>query len=233
MQRLSRIALPLIAIFTMAACTPFSDGCPDGAIRWVDVLKISDITYQHDFLKEPEGFKAEKGKKLGEVSFKLADQACSSHKTKNGDAAYVDEGTPIYAVKGYPSTLMVTAADRVFIAYENKNAKTVAEFYPVKGIVKNVIFRSTIDDSIIHTFSEESKNKFLKEWQSLDVYDQQKFAKEDTTDAEQVFIGIELENGVIFRVTYWSDKNFFSDGAKGSSKLQKLIKEELDKVKKM
>lgn len=231
MQRQSRLVLSLITILTMAACTPFSDGCPDGEIEWVDVLKINDITYQHDFVEEPEGFKADKGKKIGEVSYKMADNACSNHKMKNGDAAFLRKGTDIYEVKGYPSALIVTAGDRVFIAEENKAAEKVRELYPVDGKVKNIIFRSTENESIIHTFSEESKTKFLKEWLSLNVYDQKKYAKVQTTESERVFIGVELENGVIFRVTYWSDKNFFSDGSKGTPELQKLIKEELSKVK--
>ncbi|MEH7441212.1 hypothetical protein V7201_02660 [Bacillus sp. JJ1122] len=231
MQRLSRIALPLIAIFTMAACTPFSDGCPDAAISWRDVLKINDILYQHDFVEEPEGFTPAKGKEIGKVSYQMADNACSGHKTRNGDAAFLPKGTEIYEVKGYPSSLMVTAGGRVFVVDERKEAKNGSDLYPVQDKVKNIIFRSTEDDTIIHTFSKEAINSFLKEWQAAEVYDRQKFANEKTSESERVFIGVELENGIVFRVTYWSDKNFFSDGTKGTPELQKVIKDELAKVK--
>jgi hypothetical protein len=231
MQSLFRIALSLITILAMTACTPFSDGCPDAEIKWMDVLKINDIKYQHDFVEEPEGFTPVKGKKIGEVSYQMADNACSGHKTRNGDAAFLQKGTDIYEVKGYPSSLMVTADDRVFVVDENNEAEKGSDLYPVQDKVRNIIFRSTEDDKIIHTFSEEAKNSFLKEWQAAEVFDQQKFAHEKTTESERVFIGVELENGVIFRVTYWSDKNFFGDGTKGTLELQKLIKDELAKVK--
>lgn len=233
MAKLSQLALSLIIVLTTTACSSFSDGCPDAEIKWMDVVKVNDLEYQHDFVEEPEGFAPEKGKKIGEVSYKMADNACSNHKMENGDAAFLSKGTDLFEVKGHPVSLMITDGNKVFVADENNAAKKVEELYPVQGKVKNILFRSTNDDSIIHTFSEESKNEFLREWLSLDVYGPEKFVKENTTDAEQVFIGIELENGVIFRVTYWSDHNFFSDGTKGSDALQKLVKEELSKVKGM
>jgi hypothetical protein len=233
MPKLSQQAILLMVIITTTACTPFSDGCPDAEIKWMDVVKVNDREYQHDFVEEPEGFIAEKGKKIGEVSYKMADNACSNHKMENGDAAFLSKGTDLFEVKGYPSSLMITDGNRVFVIEENSTAKKVEELYPVQGKVKNVLFKSTNDDSIIHTFSEASKNEFLKGWLSLDVYEPEKFAKVDTTEEERVFIGIELENGVVFRVTYWSDHNFFSDGTKGSDALQKLVKEELSKVKGM
>lgn len=231
MPKLSQLAILLIVILTTTACTSFSDGCPDAEIKWMDVVKVNDREYQHDFVEEPEGFTAEKGKKIGEVSYKMADNACSNHKMENGDAAFLSKGTDLFEVEGYPGSFMITDGNRVYVVDENNAAKKVEELYPVQGKVKNVLFRSTNDDSIIHTFSEESKNALLKEWLSLDVYGPEKFAKVDTTEEEMVFIGIELENGVIFRITYWSDQNFFSDGTKGSDALQRLVKEELSKVK--
>ena len=231
MPKLSQLAILLIMILTTTACTSFSDGCPDGEIEWMDVVKVNDIKYLHDFVEEPGGFTAEKGKTIGDVSYMMAENACSNHKMENGDAAFLSEGTDLFEVEGYPASLMITDGNRIFIVEENNAANKVEELYPVQGKVKNVLFRSTNDDAIIHTFSEESKNEYLKEWLSLDVYEPEKFAKVDTTEEERVFIGIELDNGIIFRVTYWSDKNFFSDGTKGSEELQKFIKEELAKIK--
>ena len=95
---------------------------------------IDDIKYEHHF-PEPanENFPItiEKGKELGTVTYAMADSACSNHKMKNGDAAYLKEETSIYEIKGYPTSLIVAANDVVYIAKTNEKAKTAGELYPM------------------------------------------------------------------------------------------------------
>ncbi len=226
------LALFMIITLSVSGCNSLSADCPPNTIiEWGDMLEINDIKYQHDFLEEPDDFVVETGKKVGEVSYEMADDACTNHKMKNGDAAYLGEGTPIYEVKGYPTSLMIFAGDRIFLVDENKKAKTVGEKYAIVGKVKNVVFLSTMDGALIHTFSKESKETFIKEWLSLELFDPMDLANENLSDRERVFIGIELENGVIFQETYWTEKNVFSrDAANGTKELQRIVKSELTNV---
>lgn len=93
------------------------------------------------------------------------------------------------------------------------------------------MFLSTMDGALIHTFSEESKESFLKKWLSLELFDPMNLANEDLNDRERIFIGIELENGVIFQETYWTEKNVFSrDAANGTKELQRIVKSELKNI---
>lgn len=232
MMRGKWLALFMIITLSVSGCNSLSADCPPNTIiEWGDMLEINDIKYQHDFLEEPDDFVVETGKKVGEVSYEMADDACTNHKMKNGDAAYLGEGTPIYEVKGYPTSLMIFAGDRIFLVDENKKAKTVGEKYAIVGKVKNVVFLSTMDGALIHTFSKESKETFIKEWLSLELFDPMDLANENLSDRERVFIGIELENGVIFQETYWTEKNVFSrDAANGTKELQRIVKSELTNV---
>jgi hypothetical protein len=232
MMRAKWLALFMIITLSVSGCNSLSADCPPNTIiEWGDMLKINDIKYQHDFLDEPDDIVVETGKKIGEVSYEMADDACTNHKMKNGDAAYLGEGTPIYEVKGYPTSLMIFAGERIFLVDENEKAKTVGEKYAIDGKVKNVVFLSTMDGALVHTFTKESKETFLKEWLSLELFDPMDLANENLSDRERVFIGIELENGVIFQETYWTEKNVFRhDAAKGTKELQRIVKSELTNV---
>lgn len=204
-------------------------GCPDGAIEWVDLLKINDVTFKHQFDEapnEPLSTQIEKGEPIGKVTYKMADNACSDHKMKNGDAAYLAKGTTVFAVKGYPSSLMVVANDKVYVADQKKDAKTIGDLYPIQDLVKDIHIESTDDGRRIHTFSPEAKDKFLNEWLLLEAIDYMEMYKEEAFEGNRIFLEIELNNGVSFRELYWSDTNAFHRGAYGNKIIQEVINQE-------
>jgi len=206
--------MALISVFTMllSSCSNFGSirGCPDGEIEWIDMVMIHDIKYQHHFPESDDEnipINIEKGRELGKVSYKMADSACSNHKIKNGDAAFLEEGTPIYEIKGYPTALVVAANDKVYVADTNLKAKTAGDFYPMDKLVKNIYIESTEDGSRIHTFSQPSKNKFLDAWYKLKLADIQSLDKQGKMEGKRIFLEIELENGVSFRLLFWADSD--------------------------
>ena len=210
-------------------------GCPGNAkIEWVDMIMINDIKYQHHYTEqtvEEQSSSVEPGNKISEVSYKMADHACSNHKMKNGDAAYIDEGTPIYEVKGLPSSLAVLANGRVFIVETNKKATTAGELYPIEGLVKNIYIESTEDGGRVHTFDQQSVKEFKLEWQKLSLEDVDSLYKQKKMDGNRVFLGIELTNGVSFTQLYWIDSNVFHNGAIGTEEMKEIINYELSLVK--
>lgn len=223
MRYLQRIFGLLTLVLLLTSCNQnVLLKCPDAEIEWIDLIMINDIKYQHHYLVEPENISVEKGNPIGEVKFKMADKACSNHQTKNGDAAFLDIGTVIYEIKGYPTTLIVLAGEKVYVADSNEDAKTTAELYPVENKVKDIHIESTYDGRKLHTFSQSSKDRFLKEWLSLKLNNRNKMKFE----GEQIFLRIELENGVSFRVVFWLDTNTFTYGAVGNNEIQQIIKTE-------
>lgn len=229
MKILRIVTTLIIAITILSSCSNLtSSECPPNTIiEWVDMLMINDINFQHDFVEEPSNLTFEKGTALGEVQYKMADNACSNHHMNNGDAAYLDVGTIIYEVKGFPSTLVVLADEKIYIVDQNEKAKTIHDLYPIEGLVKDIHFQSTENGQRIHTFSTSSKETFLKDWLPLKLVDSEMLHDKNTFEGERVFLEIELENSVSFRIVYWSDSNTFSFGAVGNDQIAQII--ELEK----
>lgn len=228
-----------ISVFALllSSCSNFTflKGCPDAEIEWVDMLMINDIKYEHHFpepAQENLPKTIEKGRELGKVTYKMADSACSNHKMQNGDAAFLNEGTIIYEIKGYPTSLIVAANDVVYVANTSKKAKTAGELYPMDKLVKNIYIESTEDGKRLHTFSQSSKDKFLAAFYELKLEDVQSLIDEDKLEGTRIFLEIELNNGVSFRQLYWSDSNTFHNGAIGNDEIKKVINDEVSNLKK-
>lgn len=225
----------ITVLLLLASCSKsLSDGCPDAEIEWIDTLMINNIHYQYQFpeaIDEQVPLSIENGKKIGEVSYKMADKACSNHKMKNGDATYLTEGTPIYEVKGYPTDLMVAANNKVYIADRNEKAKAAKELLPLKNAVKNIHIESTEDGRRLHTFSQSSTTTFLKYWEQLGLEDATQLYEEYKMDGKRVFIEIELKNGVSFRLIYYFDENIFSNGVIGNKEVNHLLQSETNGIK--
>jgi hypothetical protein len=237
MKVIRKILLPVLFLFIiLTGCSNhiMDIGCPDGAIDWVDVVMINNIKYQHEF-PDPSDEKVpiflEKGRVLGKVTYTMDNHACSDHKMKNGDAAFLEIGTPIYAVKGYPSSLMVMADNKPYIADQNQKAKTAGELYPLQGLVKNIHIESNQDGSRIHTFSSTGTQKFLNEWAPLKLEDYDSLYKKKSFEEQPVFLEIELNNGVSFRLVYYPNSNTFHSGVIGNNEIKDIIKNEWSTIK--
>lgn len=232
MKFLKNMIMISVSSILLSSCGNVSSitGCPDGEIEWVDMVMINDIKYQHHFPEpsdENNTLSIEKGRELGKVTFKMADRACSNHEMKNGDAAYLEEGTPIYEVKGYPSSLIVVANDKAFLVDTNKKAKTADNLYPLNGLVKNIYIESTEDGSRIQPFTQASTKKFLDAWSQLKLENPESLYNKGEMEGDRIFLEIELNNGVSFRLVYWVDSDIFSNGAIGNKEIKKIIEDEL------
>ncbi|MBS4215155.1 MULTISPECIES: hypothetical protein [Neobacillus] len=99
-------AIFILIIFALTGCrsTPF-DG--HAVIDWVDFLKWDGIEYDGIY----SGVLADEeylGDKIGTVKFKVADNVTNpNYKIRNGDAAFHEKGTEIYAIKGVPQFIAV------------------------------------------------------------------------------------------------------------------------------
>jgi len=232
MYWITRLAVLMLVLTMLSSCIR-TMGCPDGAIDWVDVLMINDVKYQHQPEESPNQTldpQIIKGKPIGKIKFKMADKACRDHKMLNGDATYLEEGTTVYAVKGYPKSLMVITKDRIYIAEQKKGAKRVGELYPIKGLVKNIYIVNIEDNSRVHTFSTESKERFLEEWLKLKLVNYNEMAKKGAFNEKEIFLEIELNNGVSLKLDYYANSNAFGVGANGTQSIQEILKQELAAV---
>lgn len=222
------LIMVLLLLVVCSGCSAWNAvrGCPDGEIEWIDSLKLNGISYTGDFNDVSSGSPLEKGDKVGEVKYMMADHACSNHKARNGDAAFLPIGTEVYEAVGYQSDFRVIAEDRVFQVRENKAADTIGDLYDIEGKVTGITIESEIDNSFIAELTEEQTKSFVEDYLSLNYIGYEK-AMDDVEGNNRVFLRIHLQDGSSFLDSCWLDKNVITTGAYGTDRMKMIIEEEM------
>ncbi|MCH6264543.1 hypothetical protein [Neobacillus citreus] len=131
-------AIFILIIFALTGCrsTPF-DG--HAVIDWVDFVKWDGIEYDGIY----SGVLADEeylGDKIGTVKFKVADNVTNpNYKIRNGDAAFHEKGTEIYAIKGVPQFIAVKSnreinGYRVYYSREDFDYKWHFKDMPIEKV---------------------------------------------------------------------------------------------------
>ena len=119
---MERLAVTALALIILAACQlPGSSRPCTAQIDWVDFIQVGSIQYlatgAPDTLQE-----SDLGPIVAHVKSKLSGNVCDpSYRPKDGDAAFLDPGTPIYQVNGHSASQLLAARhDGRLIGYEAK-----------------------------------------------------------------------------------------------------------------
>jgi hypothetical protein len=99
-----KLVAGLVILGFMASCQlPGQATCSNTMIDWVNFVQVGTTQYVSG--PEPDSTLQESdlGPVYAKVKFKVDGNVCDPHyKLKDGDAAFLDPGTPIYQVKGHP-----------------------------------------------------------------------------------------------------------------------------------
>jgi hypothetical protein len=110
-----------LVLFASAACQwPGSPESCTAHIDWVNFIQVGATQYVAG-PQEPTALKeADLGPVHATVKFKVSGNVCDpSYKLKDGDAAFLDPGTPIYQVKGHEAGKELAAKfNGTFVVYE-------------------------------------------------------------------------------------------------------------------
>ncbi len=196
----------------------------------MDLLMINDLQYTGEVEGTNEGAELEKGEVIGEVEYKMADNACSNHKMRNGDAAFLPAGTEIYSIKGYDADFRVLADDKVYQISENPKAQTLADLYDIEGKVDKISIESIEDGSHISDFTPMNTNAFIEEYLSLEYTGIEGIEKK-RKNSSRTFIRIHLNDGTSFRTTYYISENVLNPGAYGTEKMKNIMLEETKRAR--
>jgi len=101
-----------MALLLVSACQlPGSpQGCSNVQIDWVDFIQLGATQYVAGREAPTTILESDLGPVLAHVKFKVAGNVCDpSYKPKDGDAAFLEPGTPIYQVNGEPASKVVAA----------------------------------------------------------------------------------------------------------------------------
>ncbi|MDQ6877979.1 MAG: hypothetical protein M3082_09840 [Candidatus Dormibacteraeota bacterium] len=102
----TRVFVVLAALLFTAACQlPVSSSSCNAQIDWVNFIHIGSTQYVVGPATPTVIQESDLGAVYAHVNFKVSGNVCDpNYRLKNGDAAFLDAGTPIYQVNGHPSS---------------------------------------------------------------------------------------------------------------------------------
>lgn len=159
------VCLFIMSLFMLAACHHLDKTNSHVIIDWVHFVKINNKTYEALYTGVLMDEKYV-GDEVGEVTFTLNENVTEFHyKAKNGDAAYLEEGTKLHAVDGFPDLLAVKN-DNVINGYELfilENATFPADFSDlnIENIKKVDVWKGYYPPQYEQTFTGEALEQFI------------------------------------------------------------------------
>src|ERR1700674_5615766 len=104
-----RIAAATVAFVLTAACqVPGTTATCNAQIDWVNFIQLSSTQYIAGPQSPTILQESDVGPVYSHVKFKVSGNVCDpNYRLKDGDAAFLDAGTPIYQVNGQPPGLQL------------------------------------------------------------------------------------------------------------------------------
>ncbi len=208
MKRIMLLSLFLIILLPLV-------GCIGGiaSIDWVDFIKFNDITYLHE--NQSVSVNESDLSPYGVIKFKLADNVNNpNYRSKNGDAAFIEAGTPVYSLKGYsPYFRLVVKSDRGLLIYEadtNPKARKGSDLLDIEGKIQAIRIYSWYDGKTppVLSITEETKiNELVRMILEAPVNQGLLGTGSWTLSMEFLF-----KDGTTTRRAYWPDTQILSRG---------------------
>jgi len=183
------------------------------SIDWVHFVKLGGITYITSI--NDQDLKVEIGPEFAQVKFQLNGNVNDpQYQIKDGDAAFLDVGTPIYTVKEYKPEfrLAVRESDNKWHLYEadtNPNAKVGADLLDIGGKVQYIGINSATDGT-----TELAAIKDTKQIASLVDTILRSPVDQNLMPASNIsyFIAFHLQDGTVVNRAYWPDTDELARG---------------------
>ena len=182
-------------------------------IDWVQFIKFGGVTYITS--TNPQDLKVEIGPEFAQVKFQLnGNVSHPQYQSKDGDAAYLAVGTPIYRVKGYKPEFRLAAreSDNTWQLYEadtNTKAKVGADLLDIGEKVQYIGINSPIDGT-----TEIAAIKDTKQIASLVDSVLKAPVDQNLMPASNIryFIAFHLQDGSVVNRTYWPETGVLYKG---------------------
>ncbi len=209
MKRFIWIILSIILVLPLGGCT---SGPKIAFIEWVDFIKLNNITYIRVHQDVPVN--KDDVSPYSEVNFRVAGNIENpNYKTKNGDAAFLEAGTPVYSLSGYAPTFRLVAEKSqglyVYEADTNPQARKGSDLNDIGGKVEYIGINSRTDAKTeLASIKDQAQVTELVEM-VLEAPVNQKSSK---TGSEQYFLEFHLKDGTSTTRSFWLDTGVLSRG---------------------
>jgi hypothetical protein len=115
----SKLAVGVAILGLMAACQVPGQATCNTMIDWVNFIQVGSTQYVSGPQPDSAVLEGDLGPVYANVKFKVSGNVCDpGYRLKDGDAAFLEPGTPIYQVKGYPAAEQLAAKfNGTFVVY--------------------------------------------------------------------------------------------------------------------
>jgi hypothetical protein len=124
----ARHLVGVATLVLMAACQlPWSQaGCSTTSITWVNFVQVGSVQYVAGPASPTVIAEGDLGPEFTKVKFKVDGNVCDpSYRIKDGDAAFLEPGTPIYQVKGrLPAEQLAARMNGSILVYRAQTPKS-------------------------------------------------------------------------------------------------------------
>jgi hypothetical protein len=208
-------ALPLAAFGALFLGPIFFPARPECHADWVDLVRFSGVTY----VSEPEHPTEHPDPSvLGPEHARVAFRAPSdcNYKFKDGDAAYLQPGTPLYTVKGYRTDfLLATFQGGVVKMYEADyipNAKTGADLLDIDR--KVAFIKITSSDAAATEIGKIDDPAQVESFVTAVLRGPVTTGDPGRRSGEMYRIAFHMHDGIVIRAVYWDEANEISRGVR-------------------
>jgi hypothetical protein len=202
-----------LALLGLAACA----GEPGFGVQidWVNVVQFGGIQYVATIDRGGRApTDADVGPVFATVHFKLADNVHDpSYRLKDGDAAFLDAGTPVYSVPGYAPTFRLVArlTSRLtfYEADTNPHAHSGADLLDIGGKVRSIGVNSQQDGTTELGVVKDPTQVLALVTMVLGAKVNQSYQERDSAS---YFIAFHLDDGTAVTRAYWLGSGELSRG---------------------
>ncbi|HHW70222.1 MAG TPA: hypothetical protein GX392_02615 [Clostridiales bacterium] len=231
LRKIMRIfLLLLIFIFILVSCAYTQDD-------WTDFINYDDIQYVRNYENEERGVPLtpdDIDKEYFEIKRKLAGGMNNvGYVSKSGDAAYLDEGTQIYTVKGYNPDFRVAAFHDgdiiLYEAYTNKWAQKGSELLDIEDKVESISIIENREDDYKELAEIEDEATVEK---LVDMILEAPIDHDEGVGKEQYYLLIfHLKDGTVSSRYYDISGGILATGIKLPDKFREIIEQACEKQK--
>jgi hypothetical protein len=222
---MKRILLIALATLSLAACgtaqstaplkpgsdepQPCASGGGSATIDWVDFFQLDGVSYSSDNAYSYKLTKADLGPIYAETRCRLSDIVTDpEYQSRDGDAGFMDPGTPIYELPGYDPSFRLAAKSfgewRIYESYSSPDATHGRDLLDLEGKVDYIGINSVKDGRTeISSIRDSEEVKRLVEMVLAAPIDE---LREPKDYDNQMFVAFHLDDGsATSRAFYPSD----------------------------
>ena len=198
----------------MEGLTNGKDARPQGhTISWIPMMQFGGIQFERLGMNTADLRAEDLGPELHRVAFRGDGYAGAFYRYQDGDATFLNPGTPVYSVKGYSPTFRLATLEEgrttLYEADTNPSAKTGQDLLDIQGKVTTIDILG--DDDVLTLLGTIDEERAIERFVEMLLAAPVNQGSQDH-DGPRYFLGFRLVDGTAVVRAYWLESGELSRG---------------------